>query len=57
MYHTTDNARVNGKTGKLLKIPHVSFKNHLINSEVNPMVVSTPHLYPKIEGIQTKMKK
>ena len=47
MCNTADNARVNGKTGKMLKIPHVPFKNNLLNSEVNSMVSPTPDINKK----------
>ena len=49
MCNTADNARVNGKTGKMLKIPHVPFKNNLLNSEVNSMVASTTDLHKKLK--------
>ena len=46
---TSDNARVNSKTGKPLKILHLPCKNNLLNYEVNSMVASALDLHKKME--------
>ena len=48
MCQKADNARVDGKTSELLRIPRVPFKNHILNSKVNSMVASTPDLQKKL---------
>ena len=53
---TADNAKVNVKTCKLLGIPHIPCKNHLLNSEVNNMVETNRDMNDKIETVQKTMK-
>ena len=48
MCQKADNARVNGKTSELLRIPRVPCKNHILNPKVNSMVASTPDLHKKL---------
>ena len=60
---TSDNCSVNCKVAKLLGVPHVACHNHLLNSEVQNMVVTSRNdtqaedkkLAATVDGIQETM--
>ena len=51
-----DNAAVNQKIAKLLSIPHIPCKNHLLNSEVNYMTSKSNELSDVLESVQKTMR-
>ena len=53
---TADNAAVNRRTARLLKIPHIPCKNHLLNSEVNVMINSDTALEATIDKVHQTFK-
>jgi hypothetical protein len=52
---TADNCAVNSKIARLLNIPHIGCKNHLLNLEVNRMTDRSADLTDTIETVHNTM--
>ena len=55
VFQTADNCSVNLKVAKLLRIPHMFLKNHILNLEVNMMVTQTQDLEQALITIHDTM--
>ena len=56
MCQISDNVSVNRKISKLLKIPHIPYKNHLLNSEVNLMTSKSNALTNVLKSVQKTIR-